>query len=113
MQLLLLKGNWLRGLKFGLKEPSSRASSGVPVKSTKVDRRGGRNSKEKQPSPAGGVPGGVPGGVKGEQGGEYRPVKSEKMDGSKRWLEFKRRPSPAEAGAEGRATGVTGDAKPA
>ena len=51
--------------------------------------------------------------LKGEQGGEYRPVKSEKMDGSKRWLEFKRRPSPAEAGAEGRTTGVTGDAKPA
>ena len=75
---------------------------------------GGGNSKEKRPSPAGGVPGGVPGGVKGEQGGEYRPVKSQKMDGSKRWLEFKRRPSPAEAGAEGRTTGVTGDAnKPA
>jgi len=66
-----------------LKEPSSRASSGVPVKSTKVDRRGGGNSNKKQPSPAGGVPGGVPGGVKGEQGGEYRPVKSEKMDDAK------------------------------
>ena len=39
------------------------------------------------------MPGGVPGGVKGEQGGEYRPVKSGKMDGSKRWLEFTRRPS--------------------
>ena len=57
------------------------------------------------------MPGGVPGGVKGEQGGEYRPVKSGKMDGSKRWLEFTRRPSPAEAGAGGRTTGVTGAAR--